>query len=640
MTSKLALVKVIPPQPITERNFTTHLSYDETLNAIAYPCGKSAFIRSLSQFTSMNDEEPFVVQFTGHANNNVTVVKFSPLKGFHYMVSGDSSGKVIVWSWDFIDNANTSNPATGYRQVETKIKSEFQVLSGPITDISWDFESRRLCVVGDGKDQFGVFISWDSGNSLGEVTGHSIKVNSCHMKQSRPMRAATVDDNGKVVFYTGPPFKFTSSDQTHHDQGKFIRDVKFQPGDGEVFISVGSDRKINVFDGLTGEFIKSVEDSEETINGGLFALSWLNKDTFATVSSDSILRVWDLELSKCIHRWNLNPNNAKDVGLQQVGVVSILNGEALVTLSLNGTLTIIKLDQEEPLAVIRGHNKGISALAVNPMITGSFDGKIIDWQQSSTVMYQNHNNLIIGINNKEYPQVSSISWDDTLQINNEVKYKFKSQPKFAAVNFDQNDKDLLFAVINNNNELLIIKSFTGEIVNTMKLQEQTSCVAISKTYVAVGYERSNAIEIFELNNLEKSFNLKASMRAMLSYISISPNEKYVAVGDVLGKVLLFDIESRDIKTSRWSFHTGKINAISWRPQSDDSADGAEEEEEDLVATGSLDTHIIIYSVKRPMKIVKYLNAHKDGVNNVMWQDNDHIVSTGNDACIKTWELQL
>ena len=131
-----------------------------------------------------------------------------------------------------------------------------------------------------------------------------------------------------------------------------------------------------------------------------------------------------------------------------------------------------------------------------------------------------------------------------MQINDEIKYKFESQPKFAAVNLDQNDKDLLYAVINNNNELVIIQSFTGKIINKMKLQEQASCIAISKTYVAVGYERSNSIELFELNNLEKSFKLKSNMRATPSYISISPSEKYIAIGDVLGKILLFDVESR------------------------------------------------------------------------------------------------
>ena len=251
----------------------------------------------------------------------------------------------------------------------------------------------------------------------------------------------------------------------------------------------------------------------------------MNKDTFATVSSDSVIRVWDLKSSKCVYRWNLNPENTKDVRLQQVGVVSILNGEALATLSLNGVLTILKLNQEEPLAVIKGHNKGITSLAVNPTVTGSFDGKIIDWKQPNPVMYQTHDNLIIGINNKQYPKVSSVSWDDTLQINDEIKYKFESQPKFAAVNLDQNDKDLLYAVINNNNELVIIQSFTGKITNKMKLQEQASCIAISKTYVTVRYERSDSIELFELNNFEKSFKLKSNMITTPSYIYISLSEK-------------------------------------------------------------------------------------------------------------------
>lgn len=632
MSSKLELKTVVPPQPATERNYTTHLSYDETTNAIAYPCGKSAFIRGLNHFIN-DSEDTFNVQFTGHANNNVTVVKFSPIKGSQYVVSGDSSGKVIVWSWNFIDDND-------HTQVETKIKSEYQVLSGPITDISWDFEARRLCVVGDGKDQFGAFISWDSGNSLGEVTGHSTKVNSCDMKQSRPMRAVTVDDNGKVVFYTGPPFKFSTSDQLHHDQGKFIRDVKFQPGDGKVLISVGSDRKINVFDGVSGEFIKSIEDPEEPINGGFFALDWLNNDTFVTASADSVIRVWDLESSKCINKWNLNPNDDKDIGLQQVGIVSILGGDAVATLSLNGNLTILKLEQDAPVTIIKGHNKGITSLAVNPLVTGSFDGKVVDWNSGQKpALYLGHNNLIIGLNNKKGSEISSLSWDDTLQINEQVKYKFKSQPKLAAVNCDPKDEDYLYAVINNDNELIIINSFTGEIINTVKLKDPASCITISKTYIAIGYEVTNAIELFELNNLEQRFTLKTTMRSTPSCVSISPSETLIAVGDVLGKIILFDLETRDIKTSRWAFHTGRINAISWRPQSTESVND-DNDEEDLVATGSLDTHVMIYSVKRPMKIVKFLNAHKDGVNNVMWQDADHIVSTGNDACIKTWELQL
>ena len=58
----------------------------------------------------------------------------------------------------------------------------------------------------------------------------------------------------------------------------------------------------------------------------------------------------------------------------------------LASLSLNEILTILKLNQKEPLAVIKGHNKRITSLAVNPTVTGSFDGKIIDWKQPNPVM--------------------------------------------------------------------------------------------------------------------------------------------------------------------------------------------------------------------------------------------------------------
>ena len=140
--SSISLQSTVPPQPATERNFTVHLSYDETTNAVAYPCGKSAFIRPLG------DSQP-VIQFTGHGTANVTVVRFSPIKGSQYLCSGDESGKVIVWGW--------SQEKDG--SIETTIKSEFHVLAGSVRDISWDFEGKRLCVVGDGRDKLGVFIS-------------------------------------------------------------------------------------------------------------------------------------------------------------------------------------------------------------------------------------------------------------------------------------------------------------------------------------------------------------------------------------------------------------------------------------------------------------------------------------------------
>lgn len=608
--SSITLNSVLPPQPATERNNTTHLSYDETTDSIAYPCGKSAFVRSLN---SEDGSKSKVIQFVGHGSSNVTVVKFSPIKNSQFLASGDDSGKVIVWGWSLNDDT---------KAVETTIKSEFQVLAGPVTDLSWDFEGRRLCVVGEGRDKFGVFISWDTGNSLGEVSGHSQRINACHLKQSRPMRAVTVGDDGAVCFYQGPPFKFAASDRIHHDQGKFIRDVQFSPNSGEFIVSVGSDRKMACFDGKTGEFIKHIEDSNEKIEGGLFALSWLDETKYATASADATIRVWDVTESKCIQKWTLP--NAKDIGNQQVGIVATKDNR-IISLSLDGTLNCFQLGEENVIKTIQGHNKGITALSVNPLLTGSYDGKIMEWETRK--IHGEHTNLVVSIDANDSQEYSSVSWDDTLRVNGEIKMKFSEQPKTASLNGDG-----FTAVLGSDDTLFIINSFSGEVLHSMKLKEPATAVGLGRSHVAVGYEQSKNIEVFKLTDLSVSYILATPLRATPSCISFSPSEKYLAAGEVMGKILLFDLETKEVKTSRWAFHSGKINAISWL-----TVDG---EEEDYVATGSLDTHLYVYSVKRPMRNIKYLNAHKDGVTAVQWKNSTTLVSTGTDACIKEWAVDF
>lgn len=606
--SLIELRSIQPPQPATLRNFTTHLSYDENTNSIAYPCGKSAYVRYL-------DDSGIVVQFTGHGTANVTVVKFSPIKGSQYVCSGDESGKVIVWGWTY---------DTDTHAVETIVKSEFQVLAGPITDVSWDFEGRRLCVVGEGRDKFGAFISWDSGNSLGEISGHSQRINACHMKQSRPMRCITVGDDGSVVFYQGPPFKFSASDRTHHDQGKFVRDVQFSPGSGGYAVTVGYDRKIVCFEGKTGEFIKYIEDESEKVEGGIFAVSWVDETRFVTASADATIRLWCAKENKFLQKWVVSGDS---VGSQQVGVVSSKN-EQIISLSLDGSLNFFKIGENDIIKSMKGHNKGITALAVRPLITGSYDGRIMEWDNIPETMHQDHSNLVVAIDNSEAPKYASISWDDTLKVSDITKYQFEGQPKVAS---SANNGGTV-AVVTDNDYLLIMNSYTGEVLQKKALSEPASAVGITSGLVAVGLERTNAVEVFKASDLEVSYKLPTPLRATPSCISVSPSEGYLAAGDVMGKILLYDLSTKDVKTSRWAFHTSRITAIAWRPSTED------DDEEDLVATASLDTNVFVYSVKRPMRTIKRLNAHKDGVSVVRWEDASTLVSCGSDACIKRWNV--
>ena len=106
-----------------------------------------------------------------------------------------------------------------------------------------------------------------------------------------------------------------------------------------------------------------------------------------------------------------------------------------------------------------------------------------------------------------------------------------------------------------------------------------------------------------------------------------------------GKVVLYDVPKREPITSRWSFHSARINSLSWTADSQHCASGA------------LDTHIYVWSVRKPLKNVAIKNAVPGGVNAVLWlssragsgtevdsSSSGRLAGTGADAAIKVWDV--
>ena len=80
---------------------------------------------------------------------------------------------------------------------------------------------------------------FDSGSSVGEITGHSKPVFSCDFKQTRPYRIATCGEDFLVNYFEGPPFKFKKAIKDHT---RFVNCIRFSP-DGNKFLTVGSDKQ-------------------------------------------------------------------------------------------------------------------------------------------------------------------------------------------------------------------------------------------------------------------------------------------------------------------------------------------------------------------------------------------------------------
>lgn len=75
------------------------------------------------------------------------------------------------------------------------------------------------------------------------------------------------------------------------------------------------------------------------------------------------------------------------------------------------------------------------------------------------------------------------------------------------------------------------------------------------------------------------------------------------------------------------YHTARINCMAWSPDST------------MVATGSLDTCVIIYEISKPASSrITIKGAHLGGVYGLAFIDERNVVSSGEDACVRVWKI--
>ncbi|QPG74660.1 hypothetical protein FOA43_001992 [Brettanomyces nanus] len=584
----------IPANPSTSRGIPVHLTYDAKSDRIAYASGKCIYLRSVKEPSSC-------IQYPGH-NYTTTVATFAP-SGF-YVASGDESGNVRVW-----DCASD----------DLILKGEYQILSGRINDIAWDADSKRIVAVGDGKERYGHCFTYDSGNTVGEISGHTAQVNAVAIRPCRPYKAATVSDDGGLVFLQGPPFKFSLSVRDRHKN--FVRDVKFS-GDGEYIVSVSADRSIVLYDGKTCEFKRVFENAHD---GGIFGVDWYDNKSFVTCSSDATVKRWSVD-GELVNTWKVGQ---KLVENQILGVTR--TKDYVIALALSGDLYYFDETHEDAVNVVYGHQKSITALAVTAdksLYTGSYDGRIISWdldtKKGSVIKGDPHTNLVAGIKSLgSSTELVSIGWDDKIK-------KIKAGEAVTIKSLDEQPIQVAsygdeFAVITES--CVNIFNTQGDLIKGSKLDYVPSCVEVSEHYLILADSRTFRIHVYtkelEPKN-EKSFPI---MRAKPSFARISANEKYLAVGDSTGRIVCYDLEAGSLVTSRWSFHTSRVNSISWNKDCDH------------VIAGSLDTDLIIYSVEKPARNIKLHNTHKEGVSSVEWINETEAVSVGADACVKFWKVE-
>jgi len=171
----------------------------------------------------------------------------------------------------------------------------------------------------------------------------------------------------------------------------------------------------------------------------------------------------------------------------------------------------------------------------------------------------------------------------------------------------------------------------GRKVAKLPIDYEPSCVAVNQETgeVAVGSTSDNKVYIYGLSGTALSLKSELEHLGPVTDAAYSPDYKYLVACDANRKVVLYVVPEYKLAHNReWGFHNARVNTVAWSPDST------------MVASGSLDTTIIIWSVTSPAKHTIIKNAHPQSqITRIVWLDEETLISVGQDCNTKIWRVE-
>ncbi|CAI0547803.1 unnamed protein product [Linum tenue] len=603
------LIESYASSPSTERGRGILISGDAKSNSILYTNGRSVIIRYL--------DKPLKVDVYGEHGYPVTIARYSP--NGEWIASADTSGTVRIWG---VHNGFV-------------LHNEFRVLSGRIDDLQWSPDQLRIVVSGDGKGKsFVRAFVWDSGSTVGEFDGHSKRVLSCAFKPTRPFRIVSCGEDFVVNFYEGPPFKFMLS---HRQHSNFVNCVRFSP-DGSKCITVSSDKKGLVYNGKTGEIIGELSH-ENAHTGSIYAVSWSpDSKRVLTASADKSAKVWEIseDGTGTVVKTLTCPGSG---GVEDMLVGCLWLNDHIIVVSLSGAINLFSAsDLDKAPVLLSGHMKNVTALTLleneqKTILTSSYDGQLIKWIQGIGYACR----LQRGSNSQIKCLAAAKDEIMTSGFDNKVHRMALQGDECGAVEaVDVGSQPLGLCLAMNSPGLALVSTEAAAILlNGLKVVSTTK-LNFAATVCAITPDGSEAIiggndgklHVYSVSgdSLTEEAVLEKH-RGAVNVIRYSPDLSMFASADLNREAVVWDRSSREVKLNNMLYHTARINCLAWSPNST------------FVATGSLDTCVIIYEIGQPVSNrITIKLAHLGGVYGLAFTDDCTVVSSGEDAFVRVWRL--
>ncbi|KAJ7204797.1 WD40-repeat-containing domain protein [Mycena pura] len=211
-------------------------------------------------------------------------------------------------------------------------------------------------------------------------------------------------------------------------------------------------------------------------------------------------------------------------------------------------------------------------------LAGTADGRVVEYTTASgeamSVLGPGHTSIVVGLAAGSSGKVFSAGYDDRVReigaggpsaSFSDASIATASQPKSIA---SSTDGDGTVFVVESGSGVEAIRN-NQKVAHLQATNFTPSTVGVSAggKLVAIGGE-DHKVRLYEWSGTAfTEVRLLEGNKAVISAIEFSPDGALLAAGDSSGRVVLFDLKEEKLITSRWSFHSARVNSLAWTADS-------------------------------------------------------------------------
>uniref|UniRef100_A0A0A9W1W3 Actin-interacting protein 1 n=1 Tax=Lygus hesperus TaxID=30085 RepID=A0A0A9W1W3_LYGHE len=461
-----------------------------------------------------------------------------------------------------------------------------------INDIRWSGDSKRIIVVGDGSTEYGRIFNYDATNSVYKLEGITKCILSCDWNTKKNNRIVVADEDKTVSFYKGIPFSKQLYTMKHT---RYPNVVRFSP-DGASYVTVGSDSRVNLYNGDSGEFVRELIDDDNKHTGSIFGCAWSATSTqIVTSSADTSVKVWDAETGKVQKSWAVcNRTGVHDD--QQIGAFWTPKTQKIASISLSGTLSFFTTAKDNAVATVYGHSSSVRACLLcrkrNLLFTTDADGHLFQWDcetgEAKIVVFEKPLPTACNVMacNPDQSTVYLGCLDGTIHRLQVGTIKLEQLPvSVSGTTFTSlshgNSKPLLVYTTTKGTVGIVVDD---AVVATAQVKEVTwSCCNADDSALYITSGSGTTVIQFTID--AASYALHRCVESEKLYCKhtglVTVHQSSVASIEH-NDVVVHDSTLKNVKAFGWSYHTSRITSLHWSPQGKS------------LLTSSLDKQIILW----------------------------------------------